>query len=293
MTRESSAPLEHLTTETAVRTWFITGTSSGFGRLLTEQLLASGQRVAATLRTPQALDPLRHRYGDLLWVQQLDVTDGAAVRRVVDRAFADLGRVDVVVSNAGYGLFCAVEEASDQQIRRQIDTNVIGSMQVFRAALPHLRAQGGGRILQISSAGGQTTYPNFSYYHASKWAVEGFAETVAQEVAPFGVEVTIVEPGATGTGFGAGLETAPPLPAYEDTPAGAVRRALAAGAFDVSGDPGRMVQAIIASVDQTPAPRRLALGRDTYTDVRASLVRRLEELDSQRELALSTALPIA
>ncbi|CAN5568587.1 SDR family oxidoreductase [soil metagenome] len=271
-------------------TWFITGTSTGFGRLLTEQLLDRGDRVAATLRRPEVLDDVKARYGEQLWIARLDVTDTAAVRQVVDQAFHDLGRIDVVVNNAGYGLFCAVEEAGDDQIRDVLDTNVIGSMQVIRAALPHLRAQGGGRILQVSSAGGQTTYPNFSYYHASKWAIEGFVETVAQEVAPFGIGMTIVEPGATGTSFAASLVTAPLMPEYDNTPAGDTRRAIADGSFELSGDPHKMVQAIISSTGQQHAPLRLALGKDTYTDVRASLTRRLEALEAQKAVALAAVV---
>ena len=139
----------------------------------------------------------------------LDVTDTTAVRAVVERAFDHMGRIDVVVNNAGYGLFGAAEEVSDDQIRRQIDTNLIGSIQVIRAALPLLRAQGGGRILQLSSAGGQTTFPNFSLYHTTKWAIEGFIEAVAQEVAHFNIEFTIVEPGVAKTNFGVSLVRAP------------------------------------------------------------------------------------
>lgn len=270
------------------KTWFITGTSSGFGRTLTEKLLARGDHVAATLRKVNALDDLRARYGERLWVASLDVTDTLAVRQVVHRAFADLGRIDVVVNNAGYGLFGAAEEVSDEQIRHQIDTNVIGSVQVIRAALPHLRAQGGGRILQLSSAGGQIAYPNFSLYHTTKWAIEGFVESVAREVAPFGIELTLVEPGATRTSFGAGLVSPPPMEVYENTPAGETRRAMAAGAFPVPGDPLKMAQAMIDSADRSPAPRRLALGSDTYVQVRAALVSRLAALDAQREIALST-----
>ena len=133
------------------RNWFITDTSSGFGRALTENLLARGDRVAATVRKVSALEDLKARYGEQLWVAALDVTDTDSVRSVVDQAFAETGRIDVIVNNAGYGLFGAAEEVSDDQIRHQIDTNVIGSIQVIRAALPHLRAQGGGRILQVSS----------------------------------------------------------------------------------------------------------------------------------------------
>ncbi len=271
-----------------MQTWFITGSSAGLGRLLTEKLLRRGDRVAATLRNVSALDDLQAQYGDQLWVAQLDVRDTVAVRQVVDRAFAELGRLDVVVNNAGYALYCAAEEASDAQIRDQLDTNLLGSMQVIRAALPHLRAQGSGRILQLSSAGGQTTYPNFSYYHATKWAVEGFAETLAQEVAPFNIGVTIVEPGATRTTFASAMVSAPLLAAYEHTPAGDVRRAVASGAFPIQGDPDKTVQAMMDSADQPTAPRRLALGRDAYTDMRAALVARLDALDAQRDLALST-----
>ena len=193
------------------------------------------------------------------------MTDPAAVRHVVADAFAALGVIDVVVNNAGYGLFAAVEEASDEQIRHVLDTNLLGSITVIRAALPHLRARGYGRILQVSSAGGQTTYPNFGYYHASKWGIEGFCETVAQEIAPFGIGLTIVEPGATPTGFGSGLDN----------------------------DPARIVEAMIASADSGAAPLRLPLGRDTYEHVRASLVKRLESHDAHREAALSVALPTA
>ena len=268
-------------------TWFITGTSSGFGRLLTGRLLARGDRVAATLRRPEALDHLRAQYGNRLWTAELDVTDTDQVHRVVTEAFKELGPIDVVVNNAGYGVFASVEEATDEQIRRVIDTNLLGSIHVIRAALPHLRAQGRGRILQVSTAGGQTTYPNFSYYHASKWGIEGFCETAAQEIAPFGISLTIVEPGATPTGFGTSLDTAPTMPEYEHTPSGDVRRALADGTFELPNDPQKIADAIIELVDSGAAPLRLPLGSDTYDDVRASLVARLAEHDAQRAVALS------
>ncbi len=270
------------------RTWFITGTSSGLGRILTEALLARGDRVAATLRRPERLDALKARHGDRLWVAPLDVTDTDAVRRTVDAAFAALGRIDVVVSNAAYGLFGAAEEVTNAQIRQQIDTNVLGSIAVIRAALPHLRAQGGGRVLQVSSEGGQIAYPNFSLYHASKWAIEGFVESVAQEVAPFGIAFTLVEPGPARTEFGQGLVSPPPMAVYDDTPAGAMRRAVAERSLPIHGDPARMVRAMIDCADGAEAPRRLLLGRDSFNRVRAALVERLAALDRQREVALST-----
>ncbi|WP_369070513.1 SDR family oxidoreductase [Kineococcus terrestris] len=273
----------------AETTWIVTGASSGLGRLTTERLLATGARVAAVVRRPDSLDDLRDGAGDRLLVGVADVTDAAAVRAAVDGAFARFGRVDVVLSNAGYGLFCSVEEASDDQVEQQLRTNVLGSMHVVRAALPHLRRQGGGRVLQVSSAGGQTTYPGFSYYHASKWAIEGFCQTLALETAPFGIATTIVEPGATGTGFAAALVTAPVLEAYEDTPAGHVRRLVTSGEFPVPGDAGKVVDAVLEVVASGRTPLRLPLGPDTYADVRADLRARLEELEAQREVALSTA----
>jgi len=270
------------------QTWFITGTSSGIGRLLTEKLLARGDSVAATLRKPGALDDLKARYGERLWTASLDVTDTPAIRDVVARAFAELGRIDVVVSNAGYGLFGAGEEVTDEQIVHQIDTNLIGSIQLIRAALPHLRAQGFGRMLQVSSEGGQIAYPNFSLYHATKWGIEGFIESVAQEVAPFGIEFTLVEPGPARTEFGAALVSPPPMAEYDATPAGAIRRAVADGTLELLGDPAKMAQAMIDSTEVTPAPRRLTLGSTSYTSIRAALETRLAELEAQKDVAFST-----
>jgi NAD(P)-dependent dehydrogenase (short-subunit alcohol dehydrogenase family) len=272
------------------RTWFITGSSSGFGRVLAEKLLARGDRVAATLRKVHALDDLKEQFGERLWVTSLDVTDTRAIRQVTSRAFAELGRIDVVVSNAGYGLVGAAEELSDEQIRQQVDTNLIGSIQVIRAVLPHLRRQGGGRILQVSSEGGQITYPDFSLYHATKWGIEGFVEAVATEVASFGIEFTIVEPGPAKTSFGGGIVKSTPMAIYDNTPAGDVRRALEAGSFALKGDPLKMVQAMIDSVERTPAPLRLTLGSDAFDRVRAGLSKRLAELDAQKDIARSTEL---
>src|SRR5580693_8252378 len=231
------------------RSWFITGTSSGFGRALTEKLLARGDRVAATVRKTASLEHLKAQFGDRLWVAALDVTDTQGVRRVVDQAFAKLERIDVIVNNAGYGLFGAAEEVSDEQVRHQIDTNLIGSIAVIRACLPHLRAQGGGHVLQVSSEGGQITYPGFSLYHATKWGIEGFVEATAKEVAPFKIAFTLVEPGPTGTNFGAGLVRPQPMTVYEDTPVGEVRRAIANGTFKVTGDAEKMVDAMMAAAD--------------------------------------------
>lgn len=179
----------------AQRTWFITGVNSGFGRVMTELLLKRGDRVAGTSRRLHELDRLKAQYGDQLWLTSLDVTDTAATYGAVNAAFAKLGHIDVVVNNAGYALIGAAEEFTDEQVSHQLSTNLVGSIQVVRAALPHLRKQGGGRILQMSSVGGQVASPGLSVYNASKWGIEGFLEATAQEVEPFGIQITLVEPG--------------------------------------------------------------------------------------------------
>ena len=270
-----------------MKTWFITGTSSGFGRIMTERLLARGDRVAATLRRPEQLDELRAGAGDRLWTAGLDVTRPDDVRRVTDEAFAHFGRIDVVVSNAGYALYAAIEEPTREQVQRVIDTDLLGSMDVIRAALPHLRAQGGGRIVQVSSAGGQTVYPGFGLYHAAKWGIEGFCETLAAEVAQFGIGVTIAEPGATPTGFSAAKDTATPMPEYDGGEFGAARRRQAAGKFRGPNDATAIVAAIIASADGAEAPLRLPLGVDTYRDLHAAYEARLKLLEESRDVAES------
>lgn len=269
------------------KNWFITGASSGLGRLLTERLLARGDRVVATVRRPGVLDSLLSQYSDSLHVLTLDVTDTHAVRAVTAEAFARLGHIDVVVSNAGYGLFGAAEEVSDAQIERQIATNLTGSIQLIRAVLPHLRLQRAGRIVQLSSEGGQIAYPNFSVYHATKWGIEGFIESVRQEVAPFGIDCVIVEPGPTQTQFAAGLDRATPMPEYEDTPAGAVRRGVSDGSFAIKGDAGNTVAAMIELIDQKHPPLRLALGSSAYHAITAALTDRLARIQAQRDVALS------
>ncbi|KNC91404.1 SDR family oxidoreductase [Trabulsiella odontotermitis] len=269
------------------KTWFITGTSTGLGRLMTERLLARGDKVIATLRKPGALDDLLAQYRGQLHVLLLDVTDATAIRRVVQQAFDHGERIDVLVSNAGYGLFGAAEEVNDAQIERQIATNLTGSIQLIRAALPHLRQQGGGRIVQISSEGGQIAWPNFSLYHATKWGIEGFIESVAQEVAPFGIDFLIAEPGPTATNFASGLDIAPLMACYENTPAGEVRRGLADGSIAINGDAVKTVAAIIAATDSKKPPFRLALGSKAYYSISEALHGRLQELEAGRNIALS------
>lgn len=269
------------------KTWLITGASSGLGRELAEQLLARGDRVFGTVRRENALADLSQTHGENLRTAILDVTDTAGVRAAVDDAFARMGRIDVVVSNAGYGLFGAAEELTDAQIDHQIATNLTGSIQLVRAALPHLRRQGVGRIVQVSSEGGQIAYPNFSLYHATKWGIEGFVEAVAQEVAPFGIDFIIAEPGPTVTNFAAGLVRPAPMEVYDDTPAGAVRRAIDGGTFVLKGDATRTATAMIAAAGSANPPLRLALGSTAYDSISKALTQRLAAIEAQREVAFS------
>ena len=266
-------------------TWLITGTSSGLGRIMTERLLDRGDRVAATVRRPEALADLAARHGERLRVATLDVTDTNAVRGTIDRAFGELGRIDCVVSNAGYGVLGAAEENTTAMLRQVIDTNLIGAIELIRAAIPHLRAQGGGHVLQVSSEGGQTTYPGFSFYHAIKWGIEGFVESVAQEVEPFGIGFTLVEPGPTPTGFAAAIVQPARLPVYAGTAVDDVRRAIASGAFRLTGDAGRCVDAMIGLVDRGERPLRLTLGSTAYDNIHAALTRRLAALKAGEAVA--------
>lgn len=265
-------------------TWFVTGASRGFGRELTEQLLGRGHRVAATLRRPEQLDDLAARHRDRLWMRALDVTDTAQLRRVVAAAFADLGRVDVVVSNAGFGVFGAAEDLSDEQVETMIATNLTASIQLARAVVPHLRDQGGGRLLQLSSMGGHIAFPAFSMYHATKWGIEGFYESLAAEVEPFGIRTTLVEPGMIRSTFYEAAARVPVSPPYRGTPADRAP-------IPVEQMPGDQAKVIAAMIDVALAPdppRRLLLGSDAYRLVQAALAARLAEVEAQRERAAAT-----
>ena len=272
------------------RTWFITGANSGFGREMAEQLLERGDRVAGTVRRLDSVAELASKYGDRFWTEQLDLIDTPSIERVVTKAFADLGRIDVVVNNAGYALFGAAEGLTDDQVARQIPTNLLGPIHVTRAAIPHLRTQGGGRILAISTYGGQATYPGASLYHASKWGMEGFFDSIYGELSPFNIGVTIVEPGGARTNFRstARAEMGAELEAYKGTPVGMIRAVLEDPARIPNGDPSKMVKAMIESVDRYPAPKRLVLGSDAYSMLEKALTARLSAVVEQKALAYST-----
>lgn len=267
------------------KTWLVTGASSGLGLEMARQLLAKGEKVVATTRRSGTLSELQQQYGKSLDVVILDLVDTAGIETAIEGAFRRHGRIDVVVSNAGYGLFGAAEELTNAQIDQQIATNLTGSIHLIRAALPHLRRQGGGRILQVSSEGGQIAYPSFSLYHATKWGIEGFVESVAQEVAPFGITFIIAEPGPTATNFGTNLVQADAMAVYAETPAGDVRRMINGGSFALKGDATRTVAAMIAAAESAAPPLRLTLGSTAYVSITQALSTRLAALGAQQDVA--------
>lgn len=272
------------------KTWFITGAGSGFGLLLTKKLLHLGERVAATTKTNFThLDQLKSQYPEQLWLAKLDVTDIHAINQTVQAAFNDLGYIDVLVSNAGYVLLGALEEITQEQIQQQLDTNLRGPIFLIKAFLPHLRAQKQGRIIQVSSEAGQMTYPALSLYHASKWGIEGFCESLSREVATFGIHVTIVEPGRTLTGFDQHAITPPQtIEAYQKTTVGNYRCLLAMGKFPNIGDANKVIQQMIQAANKDKPPLRLTLGSDAYKNIYKSLNERINKLETQKETAFST-----
>ncbi|MGW0629988.1 SDR family NAD(P)-dependent oxidoreductase [Streptomyces sp. NPDC002758] len=256
------------------KVWFITGTSRGLGRSFAESALERGDKVAASARNMAALDDLVTKYGDeAVLPLALDVTDKSAVAAAVAAAHEKFGRLDVVVNNAGYGLFGMVEEITEQQLRDQMETNLFGAFWVTQAVLPIMRAQGSGHIVQISSVGGVAAFPSLGGYHASKWALEGFSEALAHEVAGAGIKVTVVEPGGFSTDWGgsSGVQ-AEPNPAYDQ-----VREAIAARFGEARyADPADAGTALLQIVDAENPPLRVLFGTEPIEILEPLYAQRLQ-----------------
>ena len=248
------------------KVWFITGSSRGLGREFAEAALARGDRVAATARDTTSLDGLVAAHGAAVLPLELDVTDKAAVVESVARAEEHFGRLDVIVNNAGYAQVGAIEELAEQQLRDQLETNLLGAVWVIQAALPYLRAQGAGHIIQMSSVAGLMAMPLGSAYHASKWALEALNESLAQEVADYGIKATVVEPGGYATRNGenpdplANGHVAEPDPAYD----GLRRRLAGLVGKQPAGDPAAAAQALLEIVDADDPPLRVLFGLGFY-----------------------------
>jgi NAD(P)-dependent dehydrogenase (short-subunit alcohol dehydrogenase family) len=267
----------------AGKVWFITGTSKGFGRVWAEAALARGDRVAATARNVETLSPLTERYGEQVAAIALDVTGKAKVDAAIAEAHRRFGRLDVVINNAGYGLFGTIEEVSEDEARAQIETNLFGALWVTQAALPIMRAQGSGHIIQVSSIGGVNAFPTIGLYHASKWGLEGFSQALAAEVAGFGIKVTIVEPGGYATDWGGtSAIRAKAIPAYD-----AARAKIAEfRSNNVPGDPDATGAAILKLVDAQDPPLRVFFGAGGLPMTRAEYARRIDTWEKWNTLSV-------
>ncbi len=272
-------------TDVTEKVWFITGTSRGFGREWAIAALERGDKVAATARDTKTLADLAEKYGDALLPIQLDVTDRDADFAAVKQAHDHFGRLDIVVNNAGYGHFGFIEELSEQEARDQIETNVFGALWVTQAALPFLRAQRSGHIIQVSSIGGITAFQNVGIYHASKWALEGFSQSLAQEVAAFNIHVTLIEPGGFSTDWaGSSSKHSAPLPDYKEVHEEAERH-------EVSASPGPAIRkhpaaAILKVVDAPQPPLRVFFGDGPLQLVKADYESRLETWDEWQPVSV-------
>ena len=258
-----------------MKVWFITGTSRGFGREWALAALERGDKVAATARDVSSLDDLVEKYGDAVLPLPLDVTDREASFAAVKQAHEKFGRLDVVVNNAGYGHFGFIEEVTEAEARAQIETNLFGALWVTQAALPFLRAQRGGHIIQVSSIGGISAFAGIGLYHASKWALEGFSQALASEVEPFGIKVTLIEPGGFATDWaGPSAKRSAELPDYAEAHAAvAAWRAKAATGV---GDPAATGEVVLAIVDAEEPPLRIFFGTNPLDIAKADYASRLE-----------------
>lgn len=274
---------------TRSKVWFVTGTSSGFGRSLVEEVLARGERVVATARDPRALEDLVARAPDRVLAVPLDVTKPPEIESAVTAGLAHFGAIDVLVNNAGFSVVGAVEETSDADLRATLEPMFFGAVALTRALLPHMRAQRAGTIVQMTSVGGLITAPGFGAYCAAKHALEAVSECLAAEVAPFGVRVLIVEPGAFRTRlFGAAFRTMPALPAYAAT-VGPTRAYAASADGAQGGDPAKAAKAIVDAVAAGAPTLRLPLGADAVTSIREKLARVAADVNLTEGVARATS----
>lgn len=275
------------------KVWFITGTSSGFGRILAEEALAKGDKVVATARKPEVLQDLIEKYPETARAIKLDVTQEADAKNAIAEAVKEFGRVDVLVNNAGFALVGAVEEASDEQAKQQFDTNFFGVLNVTRAALPVLREQKSGHIVNISSLVGVVGLPLLGLYSASKFALEGVTESLAAEIAPFGIKTIIVEPGPFKTGFAdRGLNFG-----ENELPEVYASKENFAKDFDdlnnLADDPRKAVRLIIEAVESENTPFRLPLGSFAFEGIETKLEQIKQEISTWRERAIDTKFDAA
>jgi len=279
-------------TEQSARTWFITGASAGFGRLLAQQLLSRGERVALTARDQAKVADLAEKYPALARAYALDVTVPAQITAVAAQAIAGFGQIDVLVNNAGYGVNGAIEEVAEDEFDPMFQTNIYGLIRTTRAFLPHFRQRRSGHIFNLSSIGGLIGSPGWGFYNTTKFAVEGFSEALAGEMKPLGVHVTIIEPGPFRTEFlgRSGKLARLEIPEYEQS-AGGARNYLKTNNGKQPGDPLKAVEAIIAMADTPNPPVHLILGKSAYTRFGAKLQQWRREMDAWSDISLGADFP--
>lgn len=271
------------------RVWLVTGSASGLGRNIAEAVLASGERLIATARDPRRLEDLVKKYGERVRTAQLDVTDEQEAHAAVQMAVDSFGRLDVLVNNAGYGDIAPFEQLSSERFKALVDTNFYGVVYTTRAALPIMRKQKSGCILQISSVGGRLALPGSAGYHAAKWAVGGFTEALAQETAPFGVKVCALEPGGMRTNWGTRANEGTPdlLPDYEPS-VGAVAKQLAPLWGNEGNDPVKVAQVVLRLAASDRLPAHLLIGSDAVQVASQSEAARAAEDERWRGVSIST-----
>ena len=277
---------------TPQRVWFITGASTGFGRLLAEEVLKRGEHVIATARDIAKIQDLTQQYPDTARAYALDVTSASAITSVAEQAIAAFGQVDVLVNNAGYGVNGAIEEVSDDEFEHMFQTNIYGLIRTTRAFLPHMRERGSGHILNLSSIAGLVANPGWGFYAASKFAVEGFSEALAGEMKSFGVHVTAIEPGPFRTDFlGRSAQVAArEMPEYKQS-AGKARDSVQSQAGKQAGDPQKAIEAMIALADSPEPPVHLLLGKSALKSFRQKMVNRGVEIDRWEEITTGADFP--
>ena len=269
--------------------FFLTGSSRGLGRQIAEATLAAGHYLVATARDPASLADLADRYGSQVLPVALDVTDPAAAAAAVTAGTGAFGRIDVVVNNAGYANLAAVEDISLDDFREQVDANLFGVVNVTKAALPVLRAQGGGHIIQVSSVGGRLATPGLSAYQAAKWAVGGFSEVLAREVGPLGIKVTVLEPGGMRTDWAGSSMRVPPISEpYQPTVGASAAMHGEQGTDGALGDPAKVAQVVLAVAEMAEPPLRLILGSEAYAYATAAARARAESDAAWHDLTVST-----
>lgn len=271
------------------KVWLITGCSTGFGRHIAEQAIDAGYKVVVTARNVDQITDLTAGHEDHVLALPLDVTNSEQIRYVVDRTIEKFNRIDVLVNNAGIGYFSSVEESVEEETRKMFEINFWGLMHVTNAVLPHMRSQKNGHIINFSSIGGLTSFPTLGYYHATKYAVEGISESLSQELAPFNIHVTLIEPSSFRTDWGgrSSAKTETSIPELKESIVGQMLQGIQLGAGQEAGDPLKAAEAVIKVVETTEPPLRLLLGQQAYDAATYKFNNMLESIEEWKETTIN------